>query len=71
VFVGEVIYGQDFGFFVGEFPEIIFTVDRYLSSPGRARLKASGYGGNPYGNGAIFVNLQKAKYRILLERADD
>lgn len=50
----EVFYSQDFAFCKGTFPEDLeFTVEEL--GYGKVCLRAPGYGGNPYGNGAIYM----------------
>ena len=53
--IGTVHYGQDFAFWEGVFPDIVFTVEEVLPS-GAIALTASGYGEVcDYGSGAIYL----------------
>lgn len=48
----RVRYFQDFSGWLGMPTEVTFTV---AHSGDRIRLTAPGYGGKPYGNGAIYI----------------
>jgi len=48
----EIFYGQDFRIWRGIPPGIAFEV---TDSGTQWRLQAPGYGGTPYGNGALYV----------------
>lgn len=51
---GEIEFNQDRKKCKGSFDGIIFTLDDIGES--RIRLTTPGYGGEPYGNGAIYVH---------------
>jgi hypothetical protein len=57
-----VRYGQDFSYHIGVPADIRFEVDD--DGPFKSKdglwLKAPGYGGEPYGDGAIFVLWKQA-----------
>jgi hypothetical protein len=51
-----IAYAQDFQFGKRGLPgRVWFTVES-VEANGQCRLTAPGYGGRPYGNGAIYVN---------------
>lgn len=49
----NVCYGQDFSFLRGVPPNIRFAA--YHLDGKRWKLVAPGYGGNPYGNGCLYI----------------
>jgi hypothetical protein len=51
----KIRYGQDFRFFMGVPSDVDFTVEFIGKDKSLARLTAPGYGGKPYGNGAIYL----------------
>lgn len=54
----SIAWTQDFRYFSKNAPSSVeFRIEKFLN-PKRVSLIASGYGGNPYGNGSIFVDLE-------------
>lgn len=72
---GEVKYGQDMRFYRGSFSGEVFQVSAILPTGTRAELRAPGYGGNPYGDGSIFVDMKhlvlESEQRTLMEECAD
>ena len=77
--IGEIHFGMDFHFCIGEFPEdLIWTVDGIMGDGDGLFLNAKGYGENPgsdnYGNGGIcvrkkyFKNLEIVHYSAAAEK---
>lgn len=58
----NIFYGQDFDWFYGIPENVIFEVDE---GDKVFRLRAPGYGGDPYGNGRLFVRSKDLKKRHL------
>lgn len=55
----QIAYGQDFMWYRGVPHDIIFTVETLIR--GQARLIGPGHGGQPYGNGAIYVSASELR----------
>lgn len=77
--IGEIHFGMDFHFCIGEFPkDLIWTIDKKMPDGKGLFLKAKGYGESPgsdnYGNGSIcvrkryFKNLENVHYSAAAEK---
>lgn len=54
----RIAWTQDFHYFSNNAPSSVeFRIEKFLN-PKRVSLIAAGYGGNPYGNGSIYVDLE-------------
>lgn len=54
----SIAWTQDFRYFSHNAPSaVVFKIKKFLN-PKRVSLIAAGYGGNPYGDGSIFVDLE-------------
>lgn len=51
----KIRYGQDFGIYQGVPANIDFEVELLDKDGDSVKLVAPGYGGEPYGNGALYI----------------
>ena len=52
----NIAYGQDFSFYRGIPTDVWFSIRR--SSEKQIVLEAPGYGGEPYGNGCLYISVR-------------
>jgi hypothetical protein len=62
----NLIFGQDLSWWQNVPSDVTFTVDGYMTEKSKITgvwLRASGYGGKPYGNGRILVYTHQEGFR--------